>query len=369
MKAFVKRLLGPLYYHQPGFTWDVESWLPDHPGAGRVDQVITERGAVPAFPAPVAGSRLSPPLALSAPVGTFRRYLATVPQARINSPFGYTIMPGGAFLIQPAWHQDSFLKHPAYFKRWQRRSVFMPGTWFNAILFHAASYYHWMCDVLPRFHQILDRLPPETRFIVPGTMTGWQWESLSAIGVDRSRCVSYPGDRPWVLERLIYAPPAAMTGDHEPAAMTWVRDALCAHFQAPAGPAAGPNRIYVTRQSSESRHIVNEKDLFPILERFQYRVVMADLLPFAEQVKLFSTATHLVAPHGGGITNLTWTPRGCHLLELFNPKTIDRRCYWSLAHTLGHVPKYLVGEARGGEANSPYQLDPVMFEQGLAANE
>jgi hypothetical protein len=370
LKAFVKRLLGPLYYRKPGFTWDVESWLADHDGGGRMDQVLKAREEIPAFPAPVAASDRSPSLKLDAPVGTFRRYLATVLNARISSQYGYTIMPDGTFLIQTAWHQSSFINHPAYFKRLQPRSIFMKGVWFNAILFHAGSYYHWICDVLPRFHQILEQLPAETRLIVPGSMADWQWESLRAIGIERSRCVGYDGARPWVLERLIYAPPVAMTGDHELSAMAWVRDSVLSHFKVPAGPDGGKNRLFVTRQASESRHLVNERELFPILERFQYRVVMADALSFAEQVKLFSTATHIAAPHGGGITNLVWTPRGCHLLELFNPKSIDRRCYWSLALTLGHAHKYLVGDAEGcDQANSPYRLDPAMFEQGLMANE
>jgi len=53
-----------------------------------------------------------------------------------------------------------------------------------------------------------------------------------------------------------------------------------------------------------------------------------------EQVALFMNASHIVAPHGGGLTNIVFCNAGCRVVELFGPKYVNP-CYWSLAELVG----------------------------------
>lgn len=370
IKLCVKKLLGSLYFRKPNLTWDVESWLMGgNQGAEIVRILNNNEKVVNLLPGTTASSSLES-VNYGTQITSFRRYIAKIYNAKINGSSGLISMPDGTFLIQPSWCKDILESDPAYFKRFQPRFTKMKGSWFSAILHWSGSYYHWMCDILPRVYEILNFLPSETRIIVPSVMEEWHWDSLRAIGINRSRCVCYSGDRPWVLEELYYAPPVAMAGDHEHHSMNWVRESIVSHFHEIVVGESTDRRFFISRCSTccstYGRQLINEIELYPILEKYGYKVVVPDSLSFAQQVKLFSTATHIVGTHGGGMTNLAWAPRGCRILEIYHPQTIDRRCYWSLSRTLGHHYFYLIGKnVVAADPNSPFLLDIELFKEGL----
>ena len=62
---------------------------------------------------------------------------------------------------------------------------------------------------------------------------------------------------------------------------------------------------------------------------------------------MFSTAEAIVAPHGAGLTNVTFSPPGVRVLELF-PSTYVHRGLWAICQALGADYRYLVADGRGG---------------------
>lgn len=63
-------------------------------------------------------------------------------------------------------------------------------------------------------------------------------------------------------------------------------------------------RIYVSRSRAESRRICNEQQLSQRLCSQGFREVFLEDLSFSEQVRLFASASHVVAVHGSGLTNV-----------------------------------------------------------------
>lgn len=362
-KELAKRLGAPLYRRNPGTTWDVESWIADTGAILPKFEVIRERGAAGELPAPRPAAEGVVPVRFAQVLGTFRRYEAWVPQAMIAGEDAFTIMPDGTFLVQPAWAEGLVTDNPVYFKRFQPKFESKSGSWFNPLLYWHSGYYHWICQVLPRFHQIIERLHEGVRIVVPGRMQPWMWDSLECIGINRSRCEPFAGSTPWRLENLIYVPPVAMAEDHDEAAMAWLRSTMLRSF----GISGGLTRkIYLSRKEGTSRRILNETELMPILQAAGFEVLHAEDLPFAEQVAVFAHASHVIAPHGGGLANLAWASKGCRVLEIFNPDVLNRRCYWTLSNTMGLNHAYLVGEwsdVHGADAG--YVVDARMFREAL----
>jgi capsular polysaccharide biosynthesis protein len=55
-------------------------------------------------------------------------------------------------------------------------------------------------------------------------------------------------------------------------------------------------------------------------------------MPVADQARLFSEASIVVGPHGGGLTNVMFCAPGTVLVELLSPMG-QTLCFWTLANT------------------------------------
>ena len=63
-------------------------------------------------------------------------------------------------------------------------------------------------------------------------------------------------------------------------------------------------KIYVTREDSSYRKIINEADIVPILISKGYKVINPQLYSIDEQIKIFSQADKIIAPHGSNLSNI-----------------------------------------------------------------
>jgi capsular polysaccharide biosynthesis protein len=267
--------------------------------------------------------------------------------------------------IETIWVKENLKDCGDFHSLWSWFPVWHDGRFFNLSLFWWANYYHWFNDVLPRLHMVLERFEADLRVILPRGFARYQEESLNLIGVPPSRCLEYTGRRPLKVERLLYASPVAMTGDHDPQSIRWMSDRIRGGILGQPSEQLGRRRLYVTRRRAACRRIVNEVELLPILNEHGFETVECESLSFREQVRLFSEASIVVGPHGGGLTNTLWCGRGATVFEIQQPHAV-RRCYWSLARALGHNYFCGIGDASTmttGEPDVAVHVDE--FQEGL----
>lgn len=318
---------------------DLLRWVYDHPDQANIVERL-EGAFIPEYQefAEIADRKvaLAPD---QSPRPSFERYIARISKIKIHTPSGYLQLPTGEIVQDTAWIPGNITGNLPYFRKHQHKTIYKEGLWFSAILYWSENYYHWFCDVLPRFFGVLERLPGETRFIVPANMKRWQWQSLEAIGISRERCEAFDGTTPWLLEQFLYAPPVMMTGDIEKKSISWVRSKLRHAF---ANRGAEPSSfVYISRKKAGKRRIVNEDELLPLLTSYGFVVYYAEDHTLSEQVNTFSDAAMVIAPHGAGLTNILHCKPGTKVLEIFD-STVVRRCYRSLAQTLSlHHSCYL----------------------------
>jgi capsular polysaccharide biosynthesis protein len=190
------------------------------------------------------------------------------------------------------------------------------------------AYYHWMIELLPRI-QLLRMAGVSTKLpvFVNSLAKPFQRDTLDKLGIRTAIGL----DGGLVEARTLLAPSwAGITADPP----RWAIDFLRESFLPPAGAGSGPTRLYVSRADTGSRRVKNEKDLVAALASKGFVSVVSAPLSFAEQVEMFSRATHIVAPHGGGLTNIVFCNPDCRVVELFGPKYVNP-CYWSLAELVG----------------------------------
>ena len=94
-------------------------------------------------------------------------------------------------------------------------------------------------------------------------------------------------------------------------------------------------KIYVTRENSNYRKIINEGDIVTLLRQKGYRVINPQLYEIEEQIEIFSNAEKIIAPHGSNLANIIFCKPGTEIFEITpsfndNEKTLENR-YLNLA--------------------------------------
>lgn len=99
--------------------------------------------------------------------------------------------------------------------------------------------------------------------------------------------------------------------------------------------APAQRKIFISRAKAERRRLINEDQLWPLLEAEGFERVFMEELSFEEQVELMKSTAVLVAPHGAGLTNMMFCQKGTHIVEIAdlgfpNPN------FYALAAAMGH---------------------------------
>ncbi|MGK7861804.1 glycosyltransferase 61 family protein [Falsiroseomonas sp. E2-1-a4] len=99
-------------------------------------------------------------------------------------------------------------------------------------------------------------------------------------------------------------------------------------------------RIYVSRNRTGRRRLLNEDQLIPLVESHGFRVVYPEHMPVTDQMMLFHDARLVIGNLGAALTNLVFSRPGVRLLALSTEFMIDdffwdiicnkQGTYWSL---------------------------------------
>ncbi len=114
--------------------------------------------------------------------------------------------------------------------------------------------------------------------------------------------------------------------------------------------------IYISRNHSARRRILNEEALLPILTRFGFETCYLEAMNLREQAELFAGARMVVAPHGAGLVNLVWSRAGTGVLELY-PEFYHDPSFRLLAATMHLDYQYVICKSPGADGCAPVDED------------
>jgi capsular polysaccharide biosynthesis protein len=205
------------------------------------------------------------------------------------------------------------------------------------LLFNDASsnFYHWMCDILPRLyvaqcagHGVGDF----DWFLTDRLVNPFHEQMLSALGIPREKVVIGTEHRLIEADTLCTSSLYDKSGVVHREALCFVRDALSSAVK--DNPQRRmPKRVYINRQKATSRRITNLDEIADVLDEFGFASVTCESLSLHEQVQLFRNATHIVAAHGAGLTNLMFCRPGTKVLEMLN-ESWAYPMYWMMCSEL-----------------------------------
>jgi hypothetical protein len=148
-------------------------------------------------------------------------------------------------------------------------------------------------------------------------------------------------------------------GHFHPQYVSWLRK----HAQGSVSSVSGNSGkvLFLSRSRARSRRLLNEDEVIQILPKELVMPVSLEKYTLYEQISLLRGAVGVIAPHGGGLSNLAWAFQPINVLELF-PADFFNGCYWELSNVIGAKYAYLEGKSFGLEipANRNFKVSPSL---------
>lgn len=215
------------------------------------------------------------------------------------------------------------------------------------------NYGHWMFDVLPRiellrqsgFYRSVDAV------LVNAVDTGFQHDTLEALGVTAKRIITFR-ERPHIRAETLVATSLPRSNNVIP---RWVISFLRKSFLTKHSTAGSSRRrrIYVSRQDSEWRQVVNEAHVIRELDRRGFECIRGlGSMALVDHVSLFNEADVIVCAHGAGMVNTVFCRSGARVIELI-PQDWPDPLHWAFSGINRTVYGYVLCPSPPGSDAQP----------------
>jgi len=197
--------------------------------------------------------------------------------------------------------------------------------------------FHRMVEIVPRLVFCLEFLNSHKEIHILAPQVGGRMATLlEIIGLDKSRLVSGI-----VRANIVYQPRSTACGQanvQESQMLSQLyRDYIIRTF-----PPQPRNRLILIRRS-RSRKFSEQRKIEVVLERaardynLTYTLFVDNPTPSLDDTMvMFHSAVVIIAPHGGGLSNMFFSIPGTYVVEGVCNLPHTNLCYQRLAHVLGH---------------------------------
>ena len=196
----------------------------------------------------------------------------------------------------------------------------------------SGNYGHMLTDIAPKLINLARaklgpvrlHVPEDSRIFLP-----FLQDLAARLAIDADFRIAAP-DELLRFEQAAFLTPVALHSRRKSAALRELRQLLLDAYGT-----SGSRRLFVTRKSSEIRPIANGASVESIFAGFGFEIVHPRRLTVAEQVRLFSQASHIAGPVGAGMANMLFAPASAEIL-LIDPGLCDFY-FWDAANLIGQT--------------------------------
>jgi capsular polysaccharide biosynthesis protein len=260
-------------------------------------------------------------------------FVLGIANGSVNGEEGWVKTDSGEF-IDDLWAEQGFPARsciPSHLVRTVHPRQRLAGTTVCLTTPWLPNYYHWTLQAVPRFHLVSKVIDPRhvDHWIIPLRSEPYMDDWLDLLGIPARKRVN-ASDGAVACERLL-APSIPCPNRWIP---RWVAEFLRAVALANFAPEAGARRIFVMRDGSEKRRILNQAELDELLREHGIDSVSLQGRSVAEQVALFASAELVVSVLGAALTNLVYCRPRTRVIEIL-PANLTFPVYLKLSATLG----------------------------------
>jgi len=202
------------------------------------------------------------------------------------------------------------------------------------LLLYACNYGHWFTQNFPALHafrRLIDNgtVAADEALIVTRGLSKFQLRVFELFGLGHIDVLDVASPHTDRLQLDAAFLPTSCMVDHRFAWSSYLSDAF--NSIRPRSNPESPRYIFVSRKDvGNKRGLRNEDELLSTLKQagFDFTPIEAANYSFDEQREIFSNAHIVIGPHGSGLNNLMWAPRGRVGIELIHDGMIENRCWF-----------------------------------------
>jgi hypothetical protein len=221
-------------------------------------------------------------------------------------------------IVGAMWDDETRLRLPEYPRSAPLRAAY------HLLCAKQDDYLHWLLGVLCRFSAaefqgfgVIGSVDEEVSLLRPPLDVLWKRQSLDLLVPPGIRQAELAAGASVAVERLIYIPDLAGGGLLPHRRLLTVFDRMRAAAYAALGSEPGaPWRKLAVLDSAPDGTLANRDELVAQAVKAGFEQVALGSMGVAEQIRLFAEATHIVAAHGAGLTNLAFCRPGTLVCEL-----------------------------------------------------
>lgn len=233
------------------------------------------------------------------------------------------------------------------------------------------NYAHFLMDIIsaaliPPFHFAYDKTTP----VLPAIRSSYQEQYLNIFSELLDKAIFLKEESKVFCRSLKISTFSFMDAHHFPHSFHYkvingIKNRVLARSVENAN--SYPKKIYISRMDSRIRPLENEKEIQNLVSKHNFACVSLSQMSVVEQIELFSNATHIVAPHGAGNTNILFCAPGAKFLELHCSTSVQ----WSMRRinslakvSYGCIIGYEVGVS-GEQWRQPWKIDLKKLEHAI----
>lgn len=190
-----------------------------------------------------------------------------------------------------------------------------------------AGFYHFLFESLSKISMFQPILLQADHLLFNGPPTAWKLKWLNRAGIDVSKIRWVDGKSHYKCRQLIFT--NRLIADQQ--LSNWCIYSLKFLFgvQPDVSFTLPEKIIFISRKGLKARELTWEDDLltaFPQIERVDLTALNAE-----ETISILQNATHVIGPHGAGLSNIYLCRPGTKVLELYPNQVTYQPCYQRIA--------------------------------------
>jgi len=204
------------------------------------------------------------------------------------------------------------------------------------------KYFHWFCDVSQRI-ELIDDFLDDYPIIIYEELLKFDYIT-SILESNKIHYIPVKKDTNYFIRNLLIASHVFDSGNFKKDLIERIRKKYTSSNTMHSNEAK-IKKIWMSRQNSKFRKIINFDEVQLLLEKYNYQIVDTEKLSFNEQIKIYNSSKVIGGLHGGGLTNMLFMEKGSFVLEVRRNKDMHNNCYFSLATSLDHKYYYTLADS------------------------
>ena len=293
------------------------------------------------------------------------RFHCTLHEGYLNIKSGGVCTRDGVMVIDhaPVNRRRSSLKsmqlfggrRPNHAQRQAGLCMSLAGSW------SASNYFHWLIDGVAGVGRMAEIAGERPVTVLVSQDVPPQWMSALELCLPEGFTVCHA--KGWVqMEQFLFLSPDRLNS------FAWLtrqeidycRTAILNRFGLDPNT-LGTRRIYISRDRTLKRRLVNEAEIDNVLAEFAFEKIRLEELSFEQQVKIFKGAGFIAGVHGAGFANLLFSGPA-RVMEFF-PAGMFKPLYFGLAASLGQTYHFVYGGKPSPLMD--FYLDPGKLEDSI----